>query len=640
MESRVRAPQLESPLGWLNTDRPLRIGQELKGHVVVLDFWTYCCINCLHVFPDLKHLEHKYHEQPLVVIGVHSAKFSNEASRQTIRSAIQRYEIEHPVLVDDQMQLWRAYAVRSWPTFVVIDPEGYVALVASGEGQRETLDAAIAGLLSEHRSRGTLASQPLTIRRDAVVRPVSGLAFPGKVLADGEGRRLFLSDSNHNRLVATTWPDERGRCELLAVVGRGTIGATDGSADAATFDHPQGLALSGDTLYVADTENHLIRAVDLQTWAVTTVLGTGRMGYDRAGGARGAQQEISSPWDLAMEGGTLYIAMAGLHQIWRAEMPVGFARALAGNGRENIVDGPMETAALSQPSGLCLHRGKLYFADSEVSALRGIDLAAERVFTVIGQGLFVFGDVDGPHPAARLQHCLGVASWEDVLLVADTYNHKIKVVDPADRSARTLLGTGRPGTAEPDGGLELYEPGGLAVAGETLFIADTNNHRIVAVNLRTRAWSELAIDGLTAPDVDRTTAGGVSAEANAITALPATVLATGQDLDLRLDVRLPAGAHLNTEAPWTLRISAPGRVIAQRTGHGPSLPLAVRLPADGIDDDGTWDISLSLIYCTSESGSRCVPAELAWRVPIRRAPEASSHLSLSTEVLGVSRAEA
>ncbi len=621
MDQTVRAPELESPLGWLNTDRPLRISHELKGQVVVLDFWTYCCINCIHILPDLKYLEAKYADAPLAVIGVHSAKFANESSRQTISSAIHRYEIEHPVIVDDCMKLWQSYGVRSWPTFAVIDPEGYVVAMPAGEGNRDVLESTIGQLLEQHRAKGTLADAPLTLQRDAAVEPASGLAFPGKVLADGEC--VFISDSNHNRIIVTTLPDSDGHCTLLKIVGSGEVGNDDGSAESATFDHPQGLARMGDRLYVADTENHLIRAVDLNSWSVTTVIGTGEMGNDRAGGAMGVQQAISSPWDLVSEGGTLYIAMAGIHQIWRAEMPIGFARALAGSGRENIVDGPVETAALSQPSGICLHKGNLYFADSEVSAIRGVDLATEQVFTVIGEGLFVFGDEDGAHPKARLQHCLGVTSWHDKLLVADTYNHKVKAVDPQSRSATTLYGTGAP--AGRDGARPaFYEPGGLHAAGDTLLVADTNNHRIVYIDLTTHAWSELKIDGLAAPSGSNKNAGDVIEVAEQVVSL-------GSDTALALNVTLPAGAHLNAEAPWTVRVSTGGNVLSQETGHSGDLPITARVPASAPKMGSAWEVALSIVYCTDGDGALCVPADITWRVPVK-AGEQAGLIKLSAAV--------
>jgi DNA-binding beta-propeller fold protein YncE len=621
MAETVHAPKLDAGVGWLNTDRPLRFGQELKGQVVVLDFWTYCCINCIHILPDLAFLEHKYAKEPVTFIGVHSAKFTNEANRETIRAAILRYEIQHPVVIDDQMKIWRAYAVRSWPTVVVIDPGGHIVGVAAGEGNREVLDGLIAQALAQGRALGALATGPLQLPREGNVRAASGLSFPGKVVADAVLKRLFVADSNHNRVVIAELPDSAGRARLVRVVGSGAIGAANGSAESASFNHPQGLAAANGNLYVCDTENHLIRKIDLETYEVETVVGTGVMENDRAGGGMGRAQGLNSPWDVVAEGSTLYVAMAGTHQVWRIDMPVGFARALAGTGRENLVDGPTETSAFAQCSGICAMGGKLYVADSEVSAIRGIDMASETVFTVMGEGLFSFGDVDGVAPKAKLQHPLGVASWGRMLVVADTYNHKIKVVDPAARSVRTLFGTGKPGASTDDGKPAFFEPGGLSVAGQEVFVADTNNHRVVRVNLTTGAWCEVVLDGLQAPpsgDVER---------AVAIQAAAASV-ADGRDVDLLVDVRLPTGAKLNGEAPWSIRVTDNGTTLVQRTGQSSTFPLSVRVPAERTRA-GAWRVSASMVYCVSDGGL-CVPKSVEWDVPVRGGGT-SSQITLSGE---------
>jgi thiol-disulfide isomerase/thioredoxin len=324
MSGNPRAPELNPRFAWLNTDRPLSFARELKGQVVLLDFWTYCCINCMHVLPDLALLERKYRDEPFLVIGVHSAKFSNEGQRQTVRAAVSRYEIAHPVVVDEEMQMWSEYAIRSWPTLVLVGADGRIAGAVAGEGNLETLDQAIAKALEEGRSRDLLAPGPLRLAREQSVRAASGLAFPGKVLADPEGDRLFVADSNHNRILVATLPDSEGRSRLIRVVGSGRAGLADGPAVEAEFKHPQGLARSGSALYVADTENHAIRAVDLETWTVRTIAGTGTQSNDRSGGKKGTAQGLNSPWDLALEGSTLYIAMAGPHQLWRLDMPLNF----------------------------------------------------------------------------------------------------------------------------------------------------------------------------------------------------------------------------------------------------------------------------------------------------------------------------
>jgi thiol-disulfide isomerase/thioredoxin len=624
MTGRVRAPELESSLGWLNTDRPLLFSGELRGQVVVLDFWTYCCINCIHVLPDLAFLEGKYAREPVTFIGVHSAKFSNEASRETIRAAILRYEIRHPVVIDEGMKLWRSFAVRSWPTIVVVDPQGYVVGVAAGEGNRERIDEMIGQALQQARATGTAAQGPLTVRREASVRAASGLAFPGKVYADRTQGRLFVADSNHNRIVVAEWPDAAGRARVVKIVGNGSIGRDDGPAEQARFHHPQGMVPGHGKLYVADTENHLIRSIDLQTYEVRTVAGTGLMDNDRAGGGMGTQQGLNSPWDLAMEGSTLYVAMAGVHQIWRIDLPVGFARALAGSGRENLVDGPTEMSALAQPSGICLLDGTIYVADSEVSAIRGIDLASEQVFTVIGEGLFSFGDVDGAYPAAQLQHPLGVAGYRKMLLVADTYNHKIKRVDPAARTSTTLFGTGKAGAAAEDSSPAFFEPGGLCVSGDELFVADTNNHRVVRVNLVTGLWHEIALEGLLP-------AGLETAPSEFLRTKP-IAFSPGSDVELVLDVELPAGAHLNPEAPWSVRVASAGRTLVQKTGKSESWPLRIAVPASSVEVDKPWEIRAAFAYCSDGDAGICVPAEIAWLADVVRGGSGSNTVRLGARV--------
>ena len=609
MAGTVRAPELDAGLGWLNTDRSLRFDGELRGQVVVLDFWTYCCMNCMHILPDIEWLEEKYADQPVAFVGVHSAKFTNEASRETIRAAILRYEIEHPVIIDDQMKIWRSYAVRSWPTLVVVDANGYVVASVAGEGSRDEIDAAIGESLQLGQAAGGLADGPLTVRREAGVRAASGLRFPGKVHVDGESGWLFVADSNHNRIVIAEAPLSSGNARVVKVVGSGAIGADNGPAEAASFHHPQGLVTGQGNLYVADTENHLIRAIDLTTFEVSTMVGTGEMSNDRTGGGMGTGQGINSPWGLTIEGSTLYVAMAGTHQLWRIDLPVGFARAFAGNGRENIVDGPTETSAWAQPSGICRLGGNLYVADSEVSAVRGVDMAAEKVFTVIGEGLFSFGDVDGTHPKAKLQHPLGIAAWGSSLLVADTYNHKIKLIDPGARSVRTLYGTGEIGARAPEGDVQFFEPGGLAVGGDTLYVADTNNHRIVRVDLPTNAWREVAFDELAAPEASQETMGEL------IATEPVKV-AAGRDVELLLDIEMPDGSHLNPEAPWSVRVTAEGTTMAQRTGKSETPRLSVTVAADAVVVPATWYVRAAFACCTEGDRGLCIPVELAWQVPV------------------------
>ncbi len=487
------APDLTGGVAWLNTAGPLTL-KDVKGKVVLLDFWTLCCINCIHIMPDLARLEKKYPNE-LAVIGVHSPKFDNEKETQSIRKAVLRYEIAHPVVNDADRKIWDAFGVQSWPTMAVIDPEGNLVGMLSGEGNYDLLDQTIAKLIAVHKAKKTLNETPL--RFDLVRYREKGdtpLFFPGKVLADAASDRLFISDSTHHRVVVT---DLAGK--QLAVAGTGTPGRADGAFAAAQFDDPQGLALAGDTLYVADRKNHSIRALDLKAGTTRTVAGTGvqvqttRM-LDAP--APGTRTGLNSPWGLHRVGNTLYIAMAGHHQLWTMDIGTGLVNRFAGDGGENLRDGPLFAARFAQPSGLADDGRFLYVADSEVSAIRKVPLNGQgRVETLVGKGLFDFGDADGVGPAVKLQHALGVAAYGDQLLVADTYNSKLKRLDPRTKECRTLPLTAAPGETGP----LLDEPAGLSVANGKAYIADTNAHRIRVVDLATNAVSTLKLTGVTPP---------------------------------------------------------------------------------------------------------------------------------------------
>jgi DNA-binding beta-propeller fold protein YncE len=475
------APALDGGIAWLNTAGPIKIG-DLKGKIVILDFWTFCCINCIHTLPDLAKLEKKY-EKELVVIGVHSAKFDNEKVTENIRKAILRYQIAHPVVNDADHKIWDAYGIVSWPSLVLIDPEGNLYKYGSGEGLYDVLDHEIAWLIKEHTTKGTLNVKPLRFDTAKFRDQPTPLAFPGKVLADAASNRLFIADSTHHRIVVTDLTGNK-----IAIAGTGEPGKVDGPFATAQFDDPQGLALDGETLYVADRRNHSIRALDLKAGTVRTAAGVGRQNREnRSSGGPALQTGLNSPWDLLWIGKTIYIAMAGHHQIWTFDLDKNTVEPYAGDGRENIHDGTLARAEFAQPSGLTTDGTSLFVADSEVSAVRQVGLNGNTdVKTLVGHGLFVFGDQDGIGDAARLQHALGIAFAGGKLYVADTYNSKLKVLDPQTRDCRTFLG----------GDGLFNEPGGLSAANGKLYVADTNAHRIRVVDLATKAVTTLALKGV------------------------------------------------------------------------------------------------------------------------------------------------
>ena len=620
---RVRAPEITGGRGWLNTDKPLSLAA-LRGKVVLLDFWTYGCINCIHIIPDLKKLEAKYPNE-LVVIGVHSAKFDNEKETENIRRIIMRYEIEHPVYNDADFTVWKSYGVRAWPTQVLIDPAGYVIGGVSGEGNYELIDQVITKAIAESRKRGDLNETPLKLVLERAKVGDLPLAFPGKILADAKGHRLFIADSNHNRIVIT-----RLDGMLIETVGAGPSGSADGPFDKATFYRPQGMVLDGDILYVADTENHLIREVDLKSKTVKTVAGTGQQTrhYFKQGPARSVA--LSSPWDLELIGRQLYIAMAGPHQIWKADLDKQEVSTYAGSGREARADGSLMDAGFAQPSGITAIGDKLYIADSESNIIREIDTVKGRVETLVGGDLFEFGDVDGEGDDVRLQHPLGVVEHDGKIMIADTYNHKIKELDPEKRLVRSFAGTGKPGQADSSTPA-FYEPGGLSIANNKLYVADTNNHAIRVVDIKTKQTSTLPIKGLQPPVGSATVddkASGPPADEAQITSQSLTV---NKDAALVVTATLPAGYHLNPSATHRFRaevMTGDANLKLVSSGHGApeklvevkgkkdfTLPIRLTIKPSS---PGTADLSvkLTLYYCREDNTGTCFIKTLAWRVPV------------------------
>ncbi len=484
----VRAPDFPPDAEWIGS--PLSLS-DLRGKVVVLDFWTYCCINCMHIVPNLHALEQR-HPDDLVVIGVHSAKFPAEMQTENIAAAVARLGIHHPVVNDADHTIWDAYAVNAWPTLMVLDPHGRVIGKHSGEFELEAMDAFLSDAIAEFDAEGAIDRRPLDLNLPE--HPDTGaLRFPGKVLADETGQRLFIADTGHHRIVIT---DLDGKVER--VIGSGEAGLLDGPANSAKFNYPQGMALSPDrsTLAGAETGNHAIRLIDLASGNVTTAAGTGAQGWDREGGPA-LDIDLASPWDLTWQEDGIWIAMAGWHQIWRLDPGTGTIEPVAGTGAESIHDGPLSEATFAQSSGITAVNGAFYIADSETSAIRRVDPAADRVQRIVGRGLFHFGDIDARGDSVRLQHPLGVTAGRDgdrTIYLADTYNNKLKSLNPVTRSVITIFGTGDAGQDDGDADeATFWEPGGLSLAGNRLYIADTNNHLIRVCDLDTRSVRTLPI---------------------------------------------------------------------------------------------------------------------------------------------------
>jgi DNA-binding beta-propeller fold protein YncE len=447
------------------------------------------------MLPQLRELHHEFGEA-VEFIGVHSAKFPAEREDANLRKAVLRNEIAHPVINDGAFAVWQSYAVRAWPTLMVIDPLGRVVAKHEGEFELEAIRDFLARMIAAFETDGSL------VRRSTPETPeletTAGLRFPGKVLFDRASDRLFIADSGNHRIVVTNTSGV-----VQATIG-GRRGFTDGTLAEARFVDPQGLAIdeSGRTLYVADRGNHAIRAIDVQEGRVATVAGTGRRARSFERGP-GREVDLASPWDLAWLDGQLWIAMAGTHQLWTFDPASGMVAPAAGSGHESIHDGPLISATFAQPSGLTAAEGLLFVADSETSAIRRVDRESDRVRRLVGRGLFEFGDVDAMGDSVRLQHPLGVSAvvenGEIAVYLADTYNDKIKRLNPATREVTTIFGGA--GRGLRDGSwddAELWEPGGLHVSGRTVYIADTNNHAIRVADLGSGAVSTFELHGLPA----------------------------------------------------------------------------------------------------------------------------------------------
>jgi hypothetical protein len=442
----------------------------------------------MHVLPRAAELEERFGDD-LVVIGVHSGKFVEERRTPNIRQACARLGVHHPVVNDRHYRVWRAYAVNAWPTVALLTPDGYVVGVQPGEFEVRPMADVIGGLIGRYRREGLLTPGPLDFGRDpeALPEPAGVLRFPSRVI--GHEGRLYVSDTGHHRVLELS-PEGTAEASVTRVFGDGVDGFRDGAASEARFREPLGLAVSGGMLYVADRRSHAVRAISLDDGSVATVAGTGELGdYRMAEGLPGLQTALRSPWGLAADGGTVYVAMAGSHQVWSVDLGDAEHRMalVAGSGGESVGDGPAREATLAQTSGFALDGERLYFADAESSAVRWVTTGPDaEVGTVVGTGLFEFGDRDGEGDRVLLQHDLDLALLGESLLVADTYNSKLKRVDPGTRRCRALPGAAGSGEA-------LYEPGGVWSGPEGVFVADTNHHRVARVDLATGELTELAV---------------------------------------------------------------------------------------------------------------------------------------------------
>ncbi|KJY42956.1 alkyl hydroperoxide reductase / thiol specific antioxidant / Mal allergen [Streptomyces sp. NRRL B-1568] len=593
--ARVRAPELIGKGGWLNTGGKELTLADLRGKCVVVDFWTFCCVNCLHVLDELRELE-EAHRDTVVIIGVHSPKFVHEADHQAVVDAVERYEVHHPVLDDPELATWKQYAVRAWPTLVVIDPEGYVVAQHAGEGHAHALAKLVEELEAEHAAKGTLR------RGDGPYVPpepvATDLRFPGKAVQLPSGTFL-VSDSTRHQLVELAADGE----SVVRRIGTGERGLADGPAERARFSEPQGLALlPGGTVIVADTVNHALRTFDPATGEVATVAGTGRQWWQGSATAGPAREvDLSSPWDVAFFDDRVWIAMAGVHQLWTYDPAAQAVAVAAGTTNEGLVDGAAAEAWFAQPSGLAAAGERLWIADSETSALRWVERTEDgyAVRTAVGTGLFDFGHRDGDAGQALFQHPLGVTALPDgSVAVCDTYNHALRRYDPATGQVSTLA-------------TDLREPSDAVLAGDDIVVVESARHRLTRLRLPEEAVRVEAVAHRTQRE--------------------ATEIAPGT---LLLDIvfQAPSGQKLDTRYGPSTRLlvsSTPPELLADGSGQGTDLSRALTL-ADGVAE-GVLHVSAMAASCDDDPANEypaCHVHQQDWGVPVRIVPGAAGRLPL------------
>jgi thiol-disulfide isomerase/thioredoxin len=586
---RVRAPELRGR-GWLNTGGRGLTLSELRGRFVLLDFWSFCCINCLHVLEELRPLEERYAAE-LVVVGVHSPKFVHEADPDALAAAVERYRVEHPVLDDPELTTWQAYTARAWPTLVLIDPEGYVVAQYAGEGHAHAIDALLAELRQNHLDMGTLqpGGSPYVPRPAAA----GDLRFPATAVALPDGGFL-VADAGHHSLVEL----DADAASVVRRIGIGEPGLQDGGPTEARFSEPNGLCLlpadvaarAGYDVVVADTVNHALRGVRLADGRVTTQAGDGRQLFP---GTPGEQTSLSSPWDVVWWQGRVWMAMAGVHQLWTFDPTTRVTRPVAGTMNEGLLDGPMTEAWFAQPSRLAADGDRLWVADSETSSVRYVEHGA--VHTAVGTGLFDFGLRDGPAEQALLQHPLGVTVLGDgSVAVCDTYNGAVRRLSGGEV---TTLATG------------LAEPSGAVVDGEHLLVVESAAHRLTRIPLA----GVVAVEGF-----------------EHRTQRPVTEVAAGR-LEIVVDFTPPPGQKVDDRfgPPSQLHVSAtPPALLSSGEGRGTDLTRTVTV--DAAVGDGVLHIAARAASCDAhgDEGAACHLHQQDWGVPVRVTPTGTPVLVL------------
>ncbi len=605
-----KAPELIGDT-WFGTTNP-RLGiADFKGRFLLLDFWTLCCVNCHHVLAELRPLEQKY-QDVLTVVGVHSPKFEYEKLPESVAAAIDRHEIHHPVLNDPNMTTWQSYGVRAWPTLVLVDPRGEIIATYSGEGHAHAIEALIESLIPEYEASSDLirgaglykAPAPSSL---ALKQPGKIVAIPTSYRALLAGAELLVSNSGAHNLVGLT---TENLIDPVITIGSGLRGSADGSFASASFAEPYGAVfLDGELvkqvgahLLVADTANHLIRAINLETKNVFTIAGTGEqwMQADATSG-KALEVKISTPWDIEVFGQVLLIAMAGEHRIWFYEFESKTLGIFAGTTNEGLVDGNLDEAWFAQPSALAQSKtnpGKVWIIDAETSALRAVQDG--KIVSLVGKGLFDFGHLDGPSDQALLQHPLGVLELPDGnVLIADTYNRAIRKYSPATNQVTTIA-------------RELSEPSDIEL------VQTSTGAKLAVVEAAANAITLLPIE-----------AEALVQGAAMKTARPALEVQPGE-LSINVVFSAPPGQKLDDRyGPSTYLVvsSTPKDLLLEGAGNSTSLTRQIVLNPNV--SEGVLHVAAKGASCDeADEGAQCHIHQQDWGVPIKVSSSGSSSVDL------------
>lgn len=595
----TKAPELIGDT-WFGTTNP-RLGiADFKGRFLLLDFWTLCCVNCHHVLAELRPVEEKF-KDVLTVVGVHSPKFEYEKLPESVAAAIDRHEIRHPVLNDPNMTTWQSYGVRAWPTLVLVDPKGEIIATYSGEGHAHAIEALLEKLVPEYEASGDLVKgaglyKPPAPSSLALKQPGKIVSVPAAYQPLLGGAELLVSNSGAHNLIGLT---ASNLLDPVVTIGRGVRGSSNGAFDSASFAEPYGavflegeLAKSvGAHLLVADTANHLIRAINLESKTIFTIAGTGSQ-WMQADATTGPALEInmSTPWDIEVFEDQLLIAMAGEHRIWKYDFQAKTLGIFAGTTNEGLVDGNLAEAWFAQPSALAksiFTPGKIWIIDAETSALRSVQNG--KITSQIGKGLFDFGHVDGPADQALLQHPLGLIELPDgTLLIADTYNRAIRKYSPTTNSVSTIA-------------RNLLEPSDLQLIetahGPKLAIVEAAANKITLLPIE----AEALVQG------------------NAMrTARPALEVLPGE-LSIDVTFSAPPGQKLDDRyGPSTYLVvsSTPKELLLE--GAGNSTELLRRIVLNPAVREGVLHVAAKGASCDeSEQGAQCHIHQQDWGIPIK-----------------------